>query len=471
MLDPVQYTILGANKAFIDSFGPADRDTIIGKGFYELTGDRLSPGFSHLLLDPFKAAIGAGTHSTVESIQYDRQGRRRHIETLTVPLIGQRGKVSRIIHLSRDITERKRTEEQKEILADISRLITSTLDIREVYEQFSAEVKKLISFDSLAINLYDHQTTTMSAAYVSGRDIDGRRQGDPLALDGTLSKSVIDNRTSICIQSGDIQDTLGRFPRLSNVLKAGLRSIICVPLIYRNQVIGVMHIRSKEPSAYTEQDVSLAERVSEQITGTIANAQLYAGLKKAQRELEESEMRYRKLSIIDELTQLYNARHFYYQLRIETDRSNRFQQPLTLMLMDLDNFKAFNDTYGHVEGDKVLSRLGQVIKRSLRVTDFAYRYGGDEFTILLPFTRPKPGVNVAQRIQAEFDREAFTPVSGQEVRMTMSIGIAQYKLQEDMKAFVHRVDKFMYQAKRSGKNSICCESKRHTPRQRDRTVR
>jgi diguanylate cyclase (GGDEF)-like protein len=113
--------------------------------------------------------------------------------------------------------------------------------------------------------------------------------------------------------------------------------------------------------------------------------------KRAEEALRDSEQRYRELSIVDGLTQLYNSRHFYVQLKSETERSNRYGQPLTLLLLDLDNFKAFNDAYGHVEGDQVLSRLGQVVKRCLRETDSAYRYGGEEFTILLPMTTSGEG--------------------------------------------------------------------------------
>jgi diguanylate cyclase (GGDEF)-like protein/PAS domain S-box-containing protein len=180
--------------------------------------------------------------------------------------------------------------------------------------------------------------------------------------------------------------------------------------------------------------------------------------KRAEDALLESEKRYRELSIVDDLTQLYNSRHFYFQLKIELDRSNRYEQPLTLLLLDLDNFKAFNDAYGHVEGDQVLWRLGQVVKRCLRETDFAYRYGGEEFTIILPMTTSADGAVTAERIRTEFKKETFSPAPGQDVHVTVSIGLAQYKPQEDMKAFVHRVDQLMYQGKKNGKDRICSES-------------
>ena len=179
--------------------------------------------------------------------------------------------------------------------------------------------------------------------------------------------------------------------------------------------------------------------------------------KLAEEALRESENRYRDLSIIDDLTQLYNSRHFYHQLKMEIDRVDRYGQPLTLLLLDLDDFKRFNDAYGHIEGDQTLLRLGQVVKRCLRQTDSAYRYGGEEFTILLPMTTDRDGAVTAERIRMEFKKETFSPVPGQDVHVTVSIGLAQYKPQEDMKVFVHRVDQLMYQGKKNGKDRVCCE--------------
>jgi len=180
--------------------------------------------------------------------------------------------------------------------------------------------------------------------------------------------------------------------------------------------------------------------------------------KRIEKELRDSEERYRELSIIDDLTQLYNSRHFYRELQMEIDRVNRYGQPLTLLLLDLDDFKAFNDAYGHVEGDQVLLQLGQVVKRCLRQTDSAYRYGGEEFTVILPMTTSEDGAVTAERIRKEFKKENFSTVPGKDVRMTVSIGLARYKTQEEMKSFVHRVDQLMYQGKKNGKDRVCSGS-------------
>jgi len=207
--------------------------------------------------------------------------------------------------------------------------------------------------------------------------------------------------------------------------------------------------------------IALGILLSFVITGPLKRAE--SEKEAAIETLRESEERYRELSIVDDLTQLYNSRHFYHQLKMEIDRADRYEQPLTLLLLDLDDFKKFNDAFGHVEGDRVLSRLGRVVKGCLRQTDSAYRYGGEEFTILLPMTTSEDGFVTAERIRTTFQNEHFYPAPDQDVHLTVSTGLAQYKPPEDMKVFVHRVDQLMYQGKKSGKDRICRESWQKEP--------
>ncbi|MGO8715123.1 MAG: diguanylate cyclase [Smithella sp.] len=219
-----------------------------------------------------------------------------------------------------------------------------------------------------------------------------------------------------------------------------------------------IRVRSIDGIWHTFESVSkhlvMANNIIDEI---IVNLRDITDRKRSEEVLEESKQRYLELSIIDDLTQLYNSRHFYAQLEKEIERSNRYEQPLTILLLDLDDFKMFNDTYGHVEGDYVLSRLGEVIKRCLRETDSAYRYGGEEFTVILPMTTSEEGLVTAQRIQTELKKEVFCP-AGQKVHLTVSTGLSQYELKEEMKAFVHRVDQLMYDAKKNGKDRICSQS-------------
>ena len=161
-----------------------------------------------------------------------------------------------------------------------------------------------------------------------------------------------------------------------------------------------------------------------------------------------------KLAITDGLTRLFNLRHFYKQLEIEIDRCNRYGHSLALLLLDIDHFKKCNDTYGHLEGDKVLIRLGQIIKVCLRTMDSAYRYGGEEFTIILPETTGKEANNVADRISASVESERFSTEAGEDFSITISIGVTEYFKEEQLSTFIHRADQAMYKSKAKGRNRI-----------------
>jgi two-component system cell cycle response regulator len=165
----------------------------------------------------------------------------------------------------------------------------------------------------------------------------------------------------------------------------------------------------------------------------------------------------KRLSITDGLTKLYNSRYFYNQLKAEIDRTARYQRPLSLLLLDIDQFKEYNDSFGHLEGDKVLLRLGQVIRSCLRKMDSAYRYGGEEFTVILPETEGDEAATVAERIRSSVSEEAFFPRDQNEkFTITISIGVTEYIHDEEIAIFVQRADKAMYLSKQSGRNRVSC---------------
>jgi len=164
--------------------------------------------------------------------------------------------------------------------------------------------------------------------------------------------------------------------------------------------------------------------------------------------------RLEKLAITDGLTKLYNLRHFYSQLEIEIDRCNRYGHSLALLLLDIDHFKVYNDTYGHLEGDQVLVRLGQIIKSCLRTMDSAYRYGGEEFTIILPETAGEEAHTVATRLKTAVELECFLPEPGKIFTITISIGVTEYFQKEPLSEFIQRADKAMYKSKDKGRNRI-----------------
>ena len=161
-----------------------------------------------------------------------------------------------------------------------------------------------------------------------------------------------------------------------------------------------------------------------------------------------------KLAITDGLTKLHNSRSFYSQLEVEVDRFNRYRRSLALLLMDIDHFKKYNDSYGHLEGDKALVRIAQIIKSCLRKLDSAYRYGGEEFTVILPETSCEEAHTVALRIKSALTAENFMPQQKNEAKITISIGVTEYYPGDQLSEFIQRADKAMYLSKEKGRNKV-----------------
>lgn len=150
----------------------------------------------------------------------------------------------------------------------------------------------------------------------------------------------------------------------------------------------------------------------------------------------------------------YQSRDFYVRLEKEAEISGRSKQPLTAMLIDVDKFKKFNDTYGHIEGDNVMSCLGRIVKSCRRDNDFSYLFGVDEFAMIMPATTKEEGIITAQGIQDALRKERFITALGKEAHATVSIGLAQYRQDEDVKSFYHRIRQLMYLAKQKGRDKI-----------------
>jgi len=176
--------------------------------------------------------------------------------------------------------------------------------------------------------------------------------------------------------------------------------------------------------------------------------------KELTRDRDEMMKELRWQAIPDSLTGIYNSRHFYERLEAEIDRSVRYGRHLSLLLLDVDHFKPFNDTYGHLDGDRVLNRIAEIIQSCLRGVDSAYRYGGEEFTAILPETTAEAAARVAERIRREVEAEDFSPGKDSEFRVTVSIGSTQYRPREDLKTFLRRADEAMYLAKGEGRNRV-----------------
>ncbi len=163
-----------------------------------------------------------------------------------------------------------------------------------------------------------------------------------------------------------------------------------------------------------------------------------------------------QLAITDGLTGLYNSRQFFYQIDQEVKRYQRYSRPLSMLFLDIDFFKAYNDTWGHLEGDKVLMGIGRIISACLRTMDTAYRYGGEEFAVILPETKLKKACVVGHRIKKNIEKEVFIPEKGETQSVTVSIGVGELKDGEDFSELLKRTDKALYKSKQTGRNKLTC---------------
>jgi diguanylate cyclase (GGDEF)-like protein len=175
--------------------------------------------------------------------------------------------------------------------------------------------------------------------------------------------------------------------------------------------------------------------------------------------LREKNKELHELSITDSLTGLYNRKHLMETLDNEVARSKRHKHDFAVLVIDIDHFKEYNDTYGHLAGDEVLSRLASVFKKSVRSCDYVARYGGEEFILLLPEIGPEDGVKTAERIQKKVAKGNFSG-DGEPIKVTVSVGVASYPRDgDDPQAIIRQADDALYQAKESGRNRVVLAGK------------
>ena len=170
--------------------------------------------------------------------------------------------------------------------------------------------------------------------------------------------------------------------------------------------------------------------------------------------LREKNVELHEISITDSLTGLYNRKHLMETLDKEVSRSQRHSRSFSLLVIDIDHFKKYNDTYGHLAGDEVLSKLASVFKESIRSSDYAARYGGEEFIIMLPEIGPEQGVEAAERIRHKVAEEIFSG-DGESIKVTISVGVACYpKNGKDAESVIRNADAALYEAKELGRNLV-----------------
>ncbi|NWF93218.1 MAG: PAS domain S-box protein, partial [Syntrophaceae bacterium] len=282
---------------------------------------RCNKALKNFLGKPFNEIINhscwelvLGTKDPIENCPFSRMKETRHRETTTVsikdrwyritidPILDETHLLIGAVNIISDITERKQAEEdlgrlsqENAVMAEISRIISSTLNIEEVYDRFAEEVRKVLSFDRVSVSIINPDLTSVTITYASGIKVGDIEKGVVLPLDDPYQENAVRRRQGVLIQLEDENQLAKDYPHLVPHFRTGIRSVMTVPLISKDQVIGLLHFQSLKPNSYTAFHLKLAEKVGNQIAGAIASAQLFAEHKRAEEALKESEDRYRDL--------------------------------------------------------------------------------------------------------------------------------------------------------------------------------
>ena len=187
-------------------------------------------------------------------------------------------------------------------------------------------------------------------------------------------------------------------------------------------------------------------------TRDISEKKVYENeLRKYNEELESANRKLEEIATYDMLTEAYNRRRFEYYIKLSVDIKERYGSPFSIIMFDIDNFKQINDLYGHNKGDQILREVSAIVKYALRETDKLFRWGGDEFIILLPEIATKNAYKVAEKVRESIESKKFEI---QYNLVTVSLGVGEYKIGDSIDQFVSRVDDALLKAKSNGRNKV-----------------
>ncbi len=343
----------------------------------------------------------------------------------------------------RDITETSRLEamvrkekEKLEALLDLGERVDTLRDREAVLQEVVEQTRRILECRRCSLMLAG---TDGRLRVVAVRGIEFETVKDAVVRPGEPIAGVVYRDGDAVLVKNIEYDP--RFRRPKGISYAG-RSFVIAPLRVEDRVLGVICAADKasDPGSgeipMDELDLKILRAIAAKAAAAIENVGLY-------QELSE-------LTVTDPITRIYNYRRFAQSIDAEILRRKREKRPLCVMMMDIDDFKSYNDTYGHLEGDALLSRLGEILKSQLRQTDVVCRYAGDEFGVVFPDTDAEGARKAAAKVKEAVEAYPFLR------RVTVSQGIAVYKDGMSRTDIIKLADQALYRAKHEGKNRFCC---------------
>ena len=304
-------------------------------------------------------------------------------------------------------TERNRQIQELNIFHDVAKALTSSLNLDSILQTIMEKMAEYFRPDTWSLLMVDDTKDELYFAIAVGEAADTLKSLRLKVGEG-IAGWVARHGKSLVVP--DVHTDPRFAKRIDEMTKWQTRSIICVPLRARHRVLGVIQLINSPVETFSETEMFFLHALCDYAAIAIENA-------RAVEKIQE-------LTITDDCTGLYNARHLYKTLEAEVYRSARFGYEFSVLFIDLDHFKKVNDTYGHLSGSKLLTEVGFKLKSQLRLIDYAFRYGGDEFVILLPQTSKESALVVARRILDIFRASSFLKEEGLNLNVRASMGLS-----------------------------------------------
>ncbi len=332
----------------------------------------------------------------------------------------------------------KRQVQQLSIFHDVAKALTSSLNLDSVLQTIMEKMAAYFRPDTWSLLMVDEDKEELYFAIAVGDAADNLK-AVRLKLGEGIAGWVAKHGEPLLVP--DVYNDPRFAKRIDEMTKWQTHSIICIPLASRHRVLGVIQLINVDMKGFGENELLLLQALADYAAIAIDNA-------RAVEKIQE-------LTITDDCTGLYNARHLYKTLEAEVYRSARFSYEFSVLFLDLDHFKNVNDTHGHLVGSRLLAEIGYMIKSHLRLIDYAFRYGGDEFVVLLPQTGKDSAMVVARRLRDVFRGSKFLKDQGLNINVRVSMGVATYP--EDAKSaheIIRQADEMMYSVKNSTRDNV-----------------
>lgn len=338
-----------------------------------------------------------------------------------------------------ELIESGRLSDELETLIDIGKALTSHLTREDVYRVVMEKVGNLLRPQAWSLLILDEHTKELCFEIVVSPATD-QLTGTRLQLGTGIAGWVAESGASLLIP--DISKEARFYSRIDKRVGFVTHSVVCVPLVSNDRIIGVIQLlNGLGHGQFTEQDQRILSTIADFSAIAIENSRLHQKVS--------------DLTITDELTGLFNSRHFLNLCEYEMERASRYGTELSMVFLDLDNFKLVNDKYGHQTGSRLLKEVGLLFKKAIRVVDYAARYGGDEFVFLLPSTDKKGALAMSNNLLAQLRSAEFRSDCGQTMKITASIGVSTYPTNAYcLQELIKLSDEAMYEVKRNSRNAV-----------------